>query len=166
MWPKSFSNSSFSLSSLNLFLLLLLLLLLKVSSVKHYNLTSVQAFLVLLCFTSIFFFFLITNWKFVASLQRASPWHPFSNSICSLHVFVSHLDNFHSISDFSEWEFPCSSVGEKSACNAGDLGSIPVSGRSPGEGNSSPLSILSWRISWTEKPGRLQSMGVSRVGPD
>ena len=35
--------------------------------------------------------------------------------------------------------FPCSSVGKESACNAGDLGSIPGSGRSPGEGNGNPL---------------------------
>ena len=27
----------------------------------------------------------------------------------------------------------------KSACNVGDLGSIPRSGRSPGEGNGNPL---------------------------
>ena len=27
-------------------------------------------------------------------------------------------------------------------------------------------SILAWRIPWTEEPGRLQSMGVSRVGHD
>ena len=25
-------------------------------------------------------------------------------------------------------------------------------------------SILAWRIPWTEKPGRLQSMGLQRVG--
>ena len=41
----------------------------------------------------------------------------------------------------------------------GDLGSIPVSGRSPGEGNGNPLSILASKIPWTEEPGRLQSMG-------
>ena len=35
--------------------------------------------------------------------------------------------------------FPCSSVGKESACNAGDLGSIPGLGRSPGEGNGYPL---------------------------
>ena len=35
--------------------------------------------------------------------------------------------------------FPCSSVGKESACNAGDLHSIPGSGRSPGEGNGNPL---------------------------
>ena len=31
-------------------------------------------------------------------------------------------------------DFPCSSAGKESACNAGDLGSIPGLGRSPGEG--------------------------------
>ena len=30
-------------------------------------------------------------------------------------------------------------VGKESACNAGDPGSIPGSGRSPGEGNRNPL---------------------------
>ena len=35
--------------------------------------------------------------------------------------------------------FPRSSVGKESACNAGDLGSIPGSGRPPGEGNGNPL---------------------------
>ena len=27
-------------------------------------------------------------------------------------------------------------------------------------------SILAWRISWTEQPGRLPSMGSQRVGQD
>ena len=35
--------------------------------------------------------------------------------------------------------FPGGSEGKASACNAGDLGSIPGSGRSSGEGNSNPL---------------------------
>ena len=35
--------------------------------------------------------------------------------------------------------FPGGSEGKTSACNAGDLGSIPGSGRSPGEGNGNPL---------------------------
>jgi len=29
-------------------------------------------------------------------------------------------------------------VGKESACNAGDMGSIPGSGRSPGKGNGNP----------------------------
>jgi len=35
--------------------------------------------------------------------------------------------------------FPHSSVHKESACNAGDSGSIPGSGRSPGEGNGNSL---------------------------
>ena len=35
--------------------------------------------------------------------------------------------------------FPFSSVSKESACCAGDPGSIPGSGRSPGEGNGTPL---------------------------
>ena len=34
---------------------------------------------------------------------------------------------------------PCGSEGKASACNAGDLALIPGLGRSPGEGNGSPL---------------------------
>ena len=35
--------------------------------------------------------------------------------------------------------FPCGSAGKESAPNAGDLGSIPGLGRSPGEGKGYPL---------------------------
>ena len=37
------------------------------------------------------------------------------------------------------WGFPGSSDGKASAYNVGDPGSIPRSGRSPGEGNGNPL---------------------------
>ena len=36
-------------------------------------------------------------------------------------------------------DFPCDSAGKQSACNAGDLCSIPGLGRSPGEGKGYPL---------------------------
>ena len=39
----------------------------------------------------------------------------------------------------SEKHLPCGSDSEESACNAGDPGLIPGSGRSPGEGNGNPL---------------------------
>jgi len=53
----------------------------------------------------------------------------------------------------------------ESACNVGDLGSIPGSGRSPEEGNSNPV-LLPGESPWTEEPGGLQSMGLQRVGHD
>jgi len=44
-------------------------------------------------------------------------------------------------------------------CNAGDLGAS-LSLEDPLEkGMATHSSILAWRISWTEKSGRLQSMG-------
>ena len=50
----------------------------------------------------------------------------------------------------------------ESTCSAGDVGSIPGSGRCPGEGNGNPLQFSSWEIPWTEQPGRLQSMGSQK----
>ena len=55
--------------------------------------------------------------------------------------------------------FPGGSEGKAPACNAGDPGSIPGSGRSPGGGNGNPLQYSCLEISWAEKPGGLQSMG-------
>ena len=43
--------------------------------------------------------------------------------------------------------FPGGSDGKASACNMEDLGSIPGSGRSPGEGNANPL-----QYSYLENP--------------
>ena len=41
------------------------------------------------------------------------------------------------------WGFPSNSAGKESACNARDPGSIPGSGRPPGEGKGYPLQY-SW----------------------
>ena len=48
--------------------------------------------------------------------------------------------------------FPSGSDGKESACKAGDLGSIPGSGRSPGEGNGNlqqclenPMDRVAWQ---------------------
>ena len=62
--------------------------------------------------------------------------------------------------------FPHSSVGKESACNAGYLGQIPGSGRSPREGNGNPL-----HYSHLENPmdrGACQGTdnGITRVGHD
>ena len=39
-----------------------------------------------------------------------------------------------------------------------DAGSIPGSGRSPGEGNGNPFCILAWKIPWTQEASGLQVM--------
>ena len=63
---------------------------------------------------------------------------------------------------FSTLGFPCSSVGKESACSAGDPG-----WEDPREKEmATNSSILAWKISWTEEPGGLQSMGSQRVRHD
>ena len=61
-------------------------------------------------------------------------------------------------------DFPGGSDGKVSVYNAEDLGSIPGSGKSPGEGNATHSSILAWKIPWMEDSGRPQFMGLQRVG--
>ena len=53
---------------------------------------------------------------------------------------------------------------KETACNAGDTGSIPESGRSPGGGNGDPLRILAWKIPWAEDSGGLLFKVSQRVG--
>ena len=53
------------------------------------------------------------------------------------------------------FSFPGGSDGKESACNAGDLGSVPELGRSLEKGTATHSSILAWRIPWTEEHGRL-----------
>ena len=62
--------------------------------------------------------------------------------------------------------FPGGSDGKASACKVGDLGSIPESGRTPGEGSGNLLQYSCWKIPWMKEPGGLQSMGSQRVGHD
>ena len=63
--------------------------------------------------------------------------------------------------------FPGGSVGKESPCNAGDVGLIPGSGRSPGEGHGNPL-----QYSYLENPRdrgawqATQSIELHRVGHD
>ena len=57
--------------------------------------------------------------------------------------------------------FPGGSEVKASASNAGEPGSIPGSGRSPGEGNGNPLQY-SCLENPMEKPGRLQYTGSHR----
>ena len=56
------------------------------------------------------------------------------------------------------------SDGKQPACNAGD--SILILGWEDTleKGMDTLYIILAWRIPWTDEPGRLQSMGLQRVG--
>ena len=56
-----------------------------------------------------------------------------------------------------------SSDDKESSYNAGDLGSIPGSGRSPGDGNGNPLQYSCLENPMEEEPGGLHPMGLQRV---
>ena len=81
------------------------------------------------------------------SHSQMSVW--VSSSLCSVIVTIFTIGD---------------SDGKEFACSAGDLGSIPGSGRSCGKGMATHSIILARRIPWTEEPGELQSVGLQRVG--
>ena len=135
-----------------------------------------------------------TQWTWVW-MNSGSWWWTGRPSVLELmasqrvgHEWATKL-NFHSL------------VVKDYAFSAGDPGSIPGLGRSPGEGNGNPLqyyclenpmdrgawlatvhgvprvrhdlatkpdqtTILAWKIPWTDEPGGLQSMVVTRVRQD
>ena len=67
----------------------------------------------------------------------------------------------------AEEGLPGSSGGKKSACNMGDLGSIPRLGRFPWRRAWRPTPVcLPGEPRWTEEPGGLWSTGSHRVGHD
>ena len=57
---------------------------------------------------------------------------------------------------------PGGSDSKESSCSAGDLGSIPGPGRSPGEGNGYPLQYSSLENSMDRGAGRATVRGVAK----
>ena len=97
-------------------------------------------------------------------LSRVSMWHPGGRN------FFLMGTQFFLLRPSDNWIRPKHTIqatgsdGQETICNAGDPGSIPASGRTPGERNCSPLQYPSWRIPWIEEPDGPQSMGWQRVG--
>ena len=63
-------------------------------------------------------------------------------------------------------DFPHSSVGKESACNAGDPDLIPGLGRSPGEGHGNPLQYSCLENPMDRGAWQATVRGVARVGHD
>ena len=62
--------------------------------------------------------------------------------------------------------FPGDSDVKLSACNVGDLGSIPGLEDPQEKEMATHSSTLAWKIPWMEEPGRLHFIGSQRVGHD
>ena len=93
----------------------------------------------------------------LSNVSKQAATHPFTQNISAylptLSPAVSQTQDFFFLISFLfyirafqwklyylfPWGFPGGSDGKESSCNAGDPGSIPGSGRSPGEGNDNPL---------------------------
>ena len=58
-------------------------------------------------------------------------------------------------------DFPCGSAGKESVCNAGDLGSTPRLGRSPGEGEWLPTPVFLPGEFHGQEPGGLHGVEKS-----
>ena len=65
--------------------------------------------------------------ELVLGIRWPKYWSSASTSVLPMNI------------SFPFFSFPCGSAGKESVCNAGDLGSIPGLGRSPGEGKGYPL---------------------------
>ena len=83
--------------------------------------------------------------------------NPDSETSFSCKILLTGLNSSCPVFFFNVFEFaapsldpglPCGSAGKESACNAGDLGSIPGLGRSLEKGKATHSSILAWRIPW------------------
>ena len=90
---------------------------------------------------------------------QTSPWCARSETVGGVHICQKESNSIL----LSMTGFPCGSVVKNPPANAGDVSSVPGSGRCPGEGNGNPLRY-SWNIPWTEEPDGLQSMELQRVG--
>ena len=64
---------------------------------------------------------------------------------------------------FVYWASPGGSVSKESACSAGDLGSVPGLGKSPGEGNGNPLQYSCLEDSMDRGVWWATVHGVARV---
>ena len=76
---------------------------------------------------------------------RSEQWYP---SLCCnemmlrlrlLHLMLGTISTAHLMDDSESLGLSCGLAGKESACNAGDLGSVPGLIRSPGEGKGYPL---------------------------
>ena len=74
-----------------------------------------------------------------------------------------HLEIINKLSTKDLMCFPGDSLVKNFPVNAGDVGLIPESGRSPGGGHGSPFQHSCTENPWREEPGGLQFMGSQRV---
>ena len=107
---------------------------------------------------------LVQCWKALGCSEWAPYFFPCSVLTCCV-CFESYFPSGYGGTTCTAAQDPAGdSDAKESAYSARDLGSVPGWGRFPDGGHGNPL--LAWRIPWKEEPGRLQPMGLHRVGHD
>ena len=90
--------------------------------------------------SSVLLCLLKVNIIIVSILYKNCKKKPYAGAVCKICIFIITIINLKLILIcMTTSDFPGGSDGKASAYNARDLGSIPGSGRSPGEGNGNPL---------------------------
>ena len=78
-------------------------------------------------------------------VKDREAWHAAVHGVTKSRTWLSDWTTatiFHFLCIHIHMGFPGGSDGKESACNVGDLGSIPGLGRSPGGGNGNPLQYF------------------------
>ena len=86
------------------------------------------------------------------------------NFFAILHIVPKH--DLQWLMKHDMWGFPSGSVVKKSACNTGDMGSIPGLGRSPGKGNGNPLQYSCLDNFMDRRAWRATIHGFAKAGHD
>ena len=102
-----------------------------------------------------------TTLKEYAWFRKEREWN--WRNVIITHIFFFHHDKYRHTRSLG---FPGSSVSKETACSAGDLGSIPGSARSPGEGNGNPMQYSCLENSMERGAWWAAVHGVTRVEHD
>ena len=118
------------------------------------------------CVINDYFLISVENWKTHKNTEinpHKSIWRKKKYSIHTIQAQEETIFNML----VTPWTgFPGGSALKNPTASAWDMDSISGSVRCPGEGNCNPCQYSAWEVSWTEEPGRLQSMGCKTVRHD
>ena len=136
------------------------------SLLQHHNFKASILWCSAFFMVQLYLFISCNNFYSCKASGNISTFMPdFTNS--SLLIFHGQFSQKLILVIFFKEVFHSGSDSKESACSAGDLDSIPGSGRSPGEGNGNPLQYSCLKSFMDrEDPGGLQSMESQRVGHD
>ena len=98
-------------------------------------------------------------------VRDREAWHAAVHGITRVRQDLAAKQQSHQAHKYNTLSIQVALMVKNLAVNAGDAGSIPESGRSPGGGNSNPLQY-SCLENPMDRAGKLQYIGLHRIGHD